>query len=325
MRILFITSTRIGDVVLSTGLLDHLIRTHPGARIWVACGPGAMGVFRGAPGVERVLPMPKQRRGLHWLALWRQVAAQVWDLVVDLRASAIAWMLIARRRRVLTPASRGAAEHRVIQLGRVLDLDPPPAPRLWPEEIEQATAARLVPAPGVALAVGPTANWGGKAWPAERFVALVERLTGPAGPMAEAPVVVIAGPGEREAALPVLASVALARRVDLIDRVDLATASAVLARCRLYVGNDSGLMHLAAASGVPTLGLFGPSREVHYAPWGPRCASVRGTRTYEDIIGAPGYDYRSHATHMGSLCVDAVDGAARDLLAATADPQGDAA
>ena len=41
MRILFITSTRVGDAILSTGLLDHLITKHPGARITVACGSAA--------------------------------------------------------------------------------------------------------------------------------------------------------------------------------------------------------------------------------------------------------------------------------------------
>ena len=49
MRILFITATRIGDAVLSTGLLDHLLRAHPAARFTVACGPAAEGVFARMP------------------------------------------------------------------------------------------------------------------------------------------------------------------------------------------------------------------------------------------------------------------------------------
>src|SRR5271170_2659091 len=49
MRILFVTSNRVGDAVLSTGLLDHLIRSHPDARITVACGPPAVGVFARMP------------------------------------------------------------------------------------------------------------------------------------------------------------------------------------------------------------------------------------------------------------------------------------
>ena len=50
MRILFITATRIGDAVLSTGLLAHLIEHHPEARITIACGPVAAPLFSAVPG-----------------------------------------------------------------------------------------------------------------------------------------------------------------------------------------------------------------------------------------------------------------------------------
>ena len=59
----------------------------------------------------------------------------------------------------------------------------------------------------------------------------------------------------------------------MAGRLSLAEAAACLARCRLFVGNDSGLMHLAAAAGTPTLGLFGPSLASEYAPSG-RCAAA---------------------------------------------------
>ena len=50
MRILFVTSNRLGDAVLSTGLLDHLLRTHPDARITIVCGAVAAGIFERMPG-----------------------------------------------------------------------------------------------------------------------------------------------------------------------------------------------------------------------------------------------------------------------------------
>ena len=62
--------------------------------------------------------------------------------------------------------------------------------------------------------------------------------------------------------------------MDLVGRLTLPEAAAVLARCALFVGNDSGLMHLSAATGTPTLGLFGPSRVEEYAPAGRRTATA---------------------------------------------------
>ena len=274
VRILFITASRIGDAVLSTGLLDHLIRTHPGARITVACGPAAEGVFARMPNRERTIVLAKRRGRLHWLDLWRQAALTRWDLVVDLRASAFAWTVPARRRLVAKGGRQPA--HRVKQLGALLGLDPPPLPMAWFDAADATRAAVLLPGPGPWVALGPTANWDRKVWPAERFVALFRTLTAPDGPLPGARAAILGGPGGQEAAMaaPVLAALGPAQAADLVGRLALPEAAAVVARAALFVGNDSGLMHLAAAVGTPTLGLFGPSRVEEYAPAGRRASPV---------------------------------------------------
>ena len=76
MKILFVTSNRLGDAVLSTGLLDHLIRTHPDALITVVCGPVAEGVFERMPNRERTIVLRKLSWGRHWVPLWSDVALQ---------------------------------------------------------------------------------------------------------------------------------------------------------------------------------------------------------------------------------------------------------
>ena len=316
MRILFVTSNRIGDAVLSTGLLSHLVERYPGARITVACGKVAAPIFQAVPGLERLQVLVKKRYAGHWLGLWRATIGQRWDLVVDLRASALAWTLWAGRRKIFQPSHTPV--HRVRQLAALFGLDAaPPAPRLWLSEAHQAAAAALLPDGGPVLAVGPTANFGGKEWPAASFIALVERLTSAGGPLAGARVALFGGPGEREAAAPLIAAIPPDRLIDLVGSADLMVAAACIARARLYIGNDSGLMHVAAAAGVPTLGLFGPSREVLYAPWGPLCAHVRGPRSCEEIQASPLYDYRKKTSHMGDLDVNVVEAAALALLART--------
>src|SRR5471030_2087303 len=88
-RILFVTATRIGDAVLSTGLLAHLIERHPDARLTIAAGPVAAPLFEAVPGLERLIVMEKRRLAAHWLGLYRAVARRRWDIVVDLRGSAL--------------------------------------------------------------------------------------------------------------------------------------------------------------------------------------------------------------------------------------------
>ena len=310
MNVLFITSNRLGDAVLSTGLLDHLIRQDAELRVTVACGRVPAPLFREMPGIERVIVLEKRPLAGHWLSLWAQTVGTAWHLVIDLRASALAWLLNARSRRILDTSTSRDPTHRVEQLAAVLGLAEAPAPRIWLGDDQRAEASRLMPAGRPTLAVGPTANWGGKQWRPERFVDVIARLTAPGASLDGAHVAVFGAPDERAMAQPLLDAIPPERRVDLVGNDDLLVTAACLEHADLYIGSDSGLMHLAAAMGVPTLGLFGPSREVHYAPWGDHCAVVRTAKSYEEIVGDPAYDYRRHDTWMDTLSVDAVENAA---------------
>jgi heptosyltransferase III len=311
MNILFITSNRVGDTVLSTGLLAHLIGHHSDARITVVCGPIAVPLFAATPNVVRVIPFTKRRWALHWFRLWLGTIGTVWDLVVDLRGSALGYLLLAWDRRGLSRTD--TPMHQVVRLARALDLADPPSPHLWPGERHRAEARRLIPDGSRVLAVGATANWGGKQWPAEKFADAVRRLTAPGGVLAGARVAVFGATNERGAAEPLLAAIPAARKLDLVGKGDLLTAYACFERSAFYIGNDSGLMHMAAASGIPTLGLFGPSREDIYGPWGEHAASVRTPESLAEIVGKPGYDYRKSESHMASLSVDTVVAAAEQL------------
>lgn len=304
-RILFVTSTRIGDAVLSTGLLSHLVETRPDARFTIACGRVAASLFAGVPRLERILPITKGKYAKHWFRLWGATVPYCWDTVIDLRRSALPWMLCARTR--IRAGVPGPNTHRVISNAKALKLDPPPAPRLWTLARHRARGAELVPSGGPVLAVGPTANWPGKTWAIGRFIDLTRRLIAPGAPFADARVAVFSAPGEAAAAQPLLDALPPERRLAVTGEADLLNVYAALARCDFYVGNDSGLMHMAAAGGVPTLGLFGPSRDDVYGPWGAHCAAVRTPQSFEDLISAPDYDHRTTGTLLGGLTVEAAE------------------
>lgn len=310
-RILFVTSTRIGDAVLSTGLLSHLVETRPEARFTIACGRVTASLFAGVPRLERILPITKGKYAKHWFKLWAATVPHRWDTVVDLRRSALPWMLCAGTR--VRPGMPDPDAHRVVSNAQAVGVDPPPAPRLWALERHRMRGAELIPPGGPVLAVGPTANWAGKTWPVARFVDLVRRLTAPGAPFADARVAVFSAPGEAAATQPLLEALAPERRIAVTGEADLLNVYAALARCDFYIGNDSGLMHMAAAGGVPTLGLFGPSRDDVYGPWGANCASVRTPLSLYELTAAPDYDHRTTGTLMDGLTVDAVEAAALSL------------
>jgi len=312
-KILFITATRIGDAVLSMGLLRHMIEQYPDARITVACGPLVEGFFTAAPNVERVIVLKKEKRAGHWRKLWRDVVWTRWDMVVDLRNSAVSRLIVAKKKYIFGPHI-DQEKHKVMQNADVMKLTSTPDPMLWFSDENLQRASELMPAGTPILGVGPAANWFAKTWPADRFIMLLKILTGPGGILPGARIAVIAAPGEEAQARPVLESIPEDRRIDLIAKGKPDLAAACLARCDFFVGNDSGLTHSAAAAGVPTLGLFGPSWPHIYRPWGPYAGYIATPKNFAELIGYPAYDSKTAPCLMEGLSVDSVAAAAHDVF-----------
>ncbi len=314
--ILFITATRIGDAVLSSGLIKRLVDEIPNARFTVVAGPAAAPLFADLPQLDEIILFEKAKSGAHWFRLWQQVRKTHWGLVVDMRGSAITSFLKKRKRAVFR-RQPGPQVHKVIQAARVLQIeDEPAAPYLFTSAETEAEALSHLAGEGPILALAPAANWVGKTWPLERFSQVAIHLLGEEGPLSGGRLMVLGGPDDARSVASLRDVVPKDRFIDLVGKVDLLTSYAALRHARLFIGNDSGLMHLAAASGVPTLGLFGPSDDRLYAPWGPDCRLVRGTRDLE-AIRAVDPDFNQALCHMMDLTVDKVIVAARDLLSQT--------
>lgn len=320
--ILFITATRIGDAVLSSGLIKFLADQVPNARFTIVAGPLAAPLFAHVPGLDRVIVMEKGKGKGHWFKLWRQVRHKKWGLVVDLRGSATA-LFLRRDKRAIWKKLPGEVTHKVLDAARTLKLEgDPPAPHLYIIPEVQALADDLLGLNGARdegpiLAVGPAANWVGKVWPIERFTQTAAQLLDKDGPMAGGRLLILGGPEDTRMVEELRRASTRGRTIDLTGKVDLLTAYACLRRARLFIGNDSGLMHIAAAAGTPTLGLFGPSDERRYAPWGDKAVAVRGPRTF-DQFRAVDPDLSQAIRHMSDLPVATVVREAKALLIRTA-------
>jgi len=317
--ILFVTSNRIGDAVLSSGLLKRLSDEIPNARFTVVAGPAAAPLFEELPTLDRIIVLPKAKGGGHWFDLWQKVRATRWGLVVDLRGSGLSRFISTRRRAIFRKGS-GPPTHKVLEAARILKIEDDPAPPyIFTSPETEARADELTAGVGPILALAPAANWLGKTWPIERFSRVAMQLLDPHGPMKNGRLMVLGGPEDAKLAKGMRDIVMRNQFINLTEGTDLLTAFACLKRARLFIGNDSGTMHLAAAAGIPTLGLFGPSDEQLYGPWGANTRVARGPRSYEQIRAVdPGFGQA--LCHMMDLSVETVGAAAEELLAATDEP-----
>ena len=197
------------------------------------------------------------------------------------RSPPLQGLLAGRSRRLLVhdPAPPAGGPHAARWLARAIDplvrdaeREVEATPPLPFTDVERAAAAqetRELPEGFVAVHAGSGSP--SKNWPFERFVASARALA------SGRPWLFVAGPAERDAAPPADAVVAR----DWPPR----RLGAALARAGLVLGNDSGVSHLAAAAGAPTLALFGPTDPALWAPVGPRVAVVRAPGGLLDSLG----------------------------------------
>jgi ADP-heptose:LPS heptosyltransferase len=317
--ILVVAPERVDDAITSSGLIRRLADEVPHARFTVVAGEAVAPLYRDVPGLERTIVFEPTRSKLRWFGLWRRVRGRRWGLVLDLRGSRIARFLHARRRGVSRPINPALDPvHKVVEAARVLRIDDePPAPGLFVSEATREKADKLLKGASPILAVAPAADWVGKTWPAERFAVAVAELLGPGGPFEDGWLLLLGGPDDRWATETVRRVTARGRMIDLVGKTDLLTTYACLQRARLFIGNEGPLLHLAAAAGAPTLGLFGPSDDRIHGPWGPRGRVVRGPRTFEQLR-ALDPSFSLAVNHMQDLAATKVVAAARALLDDTA-------
>jgi lipopolysaccharide heptosyltransferase II len=304
VKILLIRLRLIGDVVFTTPVIRALRRRFPDARLAYLVEPHAAPVVAHNPHLDEVIlasrPEAKGRLRTDF-ALGRRLRAKRFDLVVDLhggpRGAILAWLSGAPRRLGYTIPGRSwmyterverpralRPRHSVVNqwdLLTPLGLDAPDPERdgtemAVPDSARAAVAAKLGsaaidPARDPVVVVHVSAGNPFRRWPAASFVTLLTRLAG-GDPTRR--IVVVSGPSEADAARTIGAD---ARRqlgphagaiIDDID-FDLVELRALVDRAALFVGGDSGPLHVAGTSGVPIVGLYGPTLSVRSAPWRP--------------------------------------------------------
>jgi heptosyltransferase-2 len=266
-------------------------------------GPFRTGTALRADRYDRCVVLPNSIRSAiapWWAGIPERTGSRQWGR---------RWMLT--RRIDLTAAS--GREHQAYEMYRLMDLPPPatlPFPELRLPEAARARAAELaggIPRPLVALIPG-AARGPSKQWPEEHFAALAGRLQRERG----AGLVWLGAEGD--AAL--CGRLAAAHGgLSLAGQTPLDVFAALLARADLVVANDSGGMHLAAATGAPTIGLFGVTDPARTGPLGPRVRVLQHSAVRSRNVAR---DSEAGRAALAAITPDEVMSASEDLLAAPA-------
>ena len=258
-RILFIAPTRIGDAVLATAVLAHILKSEPDARVTIVTSPLSAPLFEGYPQLERILRITKRTYNRHWLNVWQQIVGTHWHEVWDMRNSVVSYLVRAHMRHCYRKPALTAPK--VNQYEQVFGIAALPAPTLWPLPHHVAEAEHLISASTPYLIFAPMANWPPKEWPLDSYIALAKALLD--DPCVGYRPVIICAANEQARAQPMVDALAKYHPLALTDgSTHLLTLYALMQSAHGFFGNDSGLMHMASAANTPTIGFFGPTPNI---------------------------------------------------------------
>ncbi len=305
-KVLLIPHPGIGNLILLTPALQAIRHQFPDSQISVVVdASGCAEVFRDAAGLVHetlVFDFAKESLGGLW-RFWAQHRVRDFDLAFSCWGflhALFAWLSGARtrvgfqyklgfhRRSSFLLTSAVAFDHRKHEVEQYLDLLKPlgievAKPEIFfplsdediqkAEELLRAEVRNAETHPLIGLHIGSNENLAAKRWPPGSFAALLERIR------ADYPAVVFVLVGGKN-------EIAYTQRfvtrcgvpvINFVDRLTLKETAALIRRCELFISNDSGPMHLAAAVKTPVIGIFGPTVYWKNAPWGDprRCIVVR--------------------------------------------------
>ena len=300
MKILLVRLRLIGDVVFTTPLVRALRRRYPGAHLTYVVEPMAAAVIRGNPHLDEIIEAPR-RRGLDRLRddlhIGRTLRRRAFDIAIDLhggpRSAWLTWacgapMRIGYRTRgrswmythaVPRPADLGP-QHSVLKQWELLaplgagGCDPSRDPVEMPDDpAAAARVARWLADTGITprhavVVVHVSAGNPFRRWPRAHFAALVTEL---ARRDPNRRFVLMSGPSDAHAARAIVEEIR-ERSADTAPAAwhvefDLPELRALTARAAVYIGGDSGPLHIAATTATPIVGLFGPTLAERSMPW----------------------------------------------------------
>ena len=277
-KILVFSFSFIGDAVLSTTVIQPLRRHFRDAHITFLVGPQAFDLLATEPNIDATIVYDNRGEHAGWngrLRLIKTLRHDQFDLVVNLRDSLTARCIGAKHWGLVRGDGNRHAVTRYLEVLQRHGIDTTDAhPCLQLTKSEHAAARRFLAEAGLKsgqllIGIHPGGNWEYKLWDTKNYTQVASSLA----KKLNAAILLFAGPNERELQ---------AQVADMMDTPpifvkteNLREVTALIAACDVYIGNDTGPMHIAAAVDTPIVALFGSTNHVRSGPYGEKHTVVQ--------------------------------------------------
>ena len=261
MKILFICSNLIGDTILSSGVINYFVDQNKDAKLTFVVGQTAAPLLKNYKNIENIIVFQKRKFNLHWFEIFQKTFKTKWDIVVDFRSSAISYLLRKNKKYIF---KKHQNIHHIEQLNSSFGFN---CSNLFIpiSDYEKNKAKYDLDKSFKHIVIFPGGNWSPKVWSSDNFNAIMKLLLNKYNNIK----FILVGSLEEKNKFynKLIKGIKEELIIDLFG-YNLTLTSAYMQKSNIFIGNDSGLMHLAVANKLRVISLFGPTNDKIYGPYG---------------------------------------------------------
>ncbi len=274
MKILFICSNLIGDTILSSGAIKYFIDQNKEAKLTFVVGLTAAPLLKNYNNIENIIIFKKRKFNLHWFDIFQKTYNVKWDIVVDFRSSVISYLLRNNKKYIF---KKNHNIHHIEQLNSSFGFNC--SNLLIPtSDDEKNKADEDLDSSFKHIVIFPGGNWDPKLWSADNFNVTMKLLL---EKFHKIKFILVGSLKEKNKFYnEIIKGIKEDLIIDLFG-FNLTLTSAYMKKSDMFIGNDSGLMHLAVASKLRVISLFGPTDDNVYGPYGEGNIVVRTSESLE--------------------------------------------
>ncbi len=296
MKILVISSNLVGDTILSTGVIRFFNKQNPKAKFTFVIGPSAEPIFKNFKSVERIITVSKKKYNMHWIDIIYNCYGKKWDVIIDFRSSLLSYFLRHNNKFIFKKKSN---INHIQQLSNYFGFD---CSELFIEtnSEEELEAKNNISDEFNYFVIFPGGNWIPKIWSIDNYNTLLKKIL---SQNKNIKFIIVGSKIEENFYYDKITKNIDEKYIINLFGASLTQTAAYMKKSKLFIGNDSGLSHMASATNLKSLILFGPTNDKIYGPFKKDSQVIRTNESY-DYFKSINIDKTK--SYMGSITVEKI-------------------
>ena len=271
MNLLFISSNRLGDAIINIQVLNKFIRQFPNIKVTIVSGSLPMPLYDDYSNIFSRMLLVKKKYSSHWINLYLKLRNQKFDYIIDFRSSPISYFLNSKNKNIFKML-KNKNIYNLIHHQFDTDLNYDYSIQIRESRLKNINDKNYA-------CIAPFANWMPKEWPLTNFNKCCEILL----KLGISKIFVLGSKEDSKRFQPVNNNNDI-RIINKCGSNHLLDDFALLKKSSIFIGNDSGMMHLSSIANTPSICLFGPTDDNIYFPkLSEKSHLVRSAQSYREL------------------------------------------